>query len=168
MVSARRTPVSFSSTFGDTLDLVVIGAGTGGTIAGVAKYLKEKNPNIKIIGVDPEGSILGGRQEVFTYYVEGIGYDFIPEVLEYDHIDEWIYTNDADSFRMALRLIREEGLLVGGSSGSVLCVAWQAAAELEEGENCLCVLPDSIRNYMTKFLSDDWMREQGFLDEEKA
>lgn len=150
--------------FGDSLDLVVLGAGTGGTIAGVAKYLKEKNPNIRIVGVDPEGSVLGGRDEVFTYHVEGIGYDFIPDVLEYDHIDQWIYSNDRDSFHMARRLIREEGLLVGGSSGSAVWAMLEAVKQPEGVRKALTILPDSIRNYLTKFVSDDWMKEHGFLD----
>jgi cysteine synthase A len=151
--------------FGDSLDLVVIGAGTGGTIAGVAKYLKEKNPKIRIVGIDPEGSILGGRDEVFTYYVEGIGYDFIPEVLEYDHIDDWIYSNDRDSFLMARRLIREEGLLVGGSSGAAVWGLLEALKKTDGVRKALTILPDSIRNYLTKFVNDDWMREHGFLEE---
>jgi cystathionine beta-synthase/cysteine synthase A len=152
--------------FGDSLDLVVIGAGTGGTIAGVAKYLKEKNPNVKIVGIDPEGSILGGRDEVGIYHVEGIGYDFIPDVLEYDHIDQWIYSNDRDSFQMARRLIREEGLLVGGSSGAAVWGMLEALKHHEGVRKALTILPDSIRNYLTKFVSDDWMREHGFLDED--
>jgi cysteine synthase A len=151
--------------FGDSLDLVVIGAGTGGTIAGVAKYLKEKNPKIRIVGIDPEGSILGGRDEVFTYYVEGIGYDFVPEVLEYDHIDDWIYSNDRDSFLMARRLIREEGLLVGGSSGAAVWGLLEALKKTDGVRKALTILPDSIRNYLTKFVNDDWMREHGFLEE---
>ena len=152
--------------FGDSLDLLVIGAGTGGTIAGVAKYFKEKNPKIKIVGIDPEGSILGGRDEVFTYHVEGIGYDFVPEVLEYDHIDEWIYSNDQDGFDMARRLIREEGLLVGGSSGSAVWGMLEALKNTPGVRKALTILPDSIRNYLTKFVNDDWMREHGFLEEE--
>jgi len=152
--------------FGDTLDLCVLSAGTGGTIAGVAKYLKEKNPKIKIVGIDPEGSILGGREEVKTYYVEGIGYDFIPDVLSYDHIDEWVYCNDQDSFAMARRLIREEGMLVGGSSGSVLWGALEALKRFPEAKRALVILPDSIRNYLTKFASEEWMVEHGFMDED--
>ena len=151
--------------FGDSLDLVVIGAGTGGTIAGVAKYLKERNPDIKIVGIDPEGSILGGREEVFTYHVEGIGYDFIPEVLEYDNIDEWLYSNDKDGFHYARRLIREEGLLVGGSSGSAIWGMLEAIKRMDGVKKALTILPDSIRNYLTKFINDDWMREHGFLEE---
>jgi cystathionine beta-synthase len=150
--------------FGDSLDLVVLGAGTGGTIAGVAKYLKEKNPDIRIVGIDPEGSILGGRDEVFTYYVEGIGYDFVPDVLEYEHIDEWIYSNDRDSFSMARRLIREEGLLVGGSSGAAVWGLLEALKRTEGVRKALTILPDSIRNYLSKFVNDDWMREHGFLE----
>ncbi len=150
--------------FGDSLDMVVITAGTGGTITGVARYLKEKNPEILIIGVDPEGSILGGREEVFTYQVEGIGYDFIPGVLDGELVDRWIYVNDRDSFRMARRLIREEGLLVGGSSGSAIWATLEAVKLYPEAKKVLTILPDSIRNYLTKFVSDDWMREQGFLE----
>jgi len=150
--------------FGDSLDLVVVGAGTGGTIAGVSRYLKEKNPNIRIVGIDPEGSILGGRQEVATYHVEGIGYDFIPEVLDYEFIDEWIYCNDHDSFRLARRLIGEEGLLVGGSSGSVVWGMLKALETMPEARRALCILPDSIRNYLTKFVDDEWLRARGFLD----
>jgi cystathionine beta-synthase/cysteine synthase A len=152
--------------FGDSLDLVVLGAGTGGTIAGAAKYLKEKNPNLKIVGIDPEGSILGGRKEVFTYHVEGIGYDFIPEVLTYDDIDDWIYSNDKDSFHYARRLIREEGLLVGGSSGAAVWGMLEALKKYPNTKKALTILPDSIRNYLTKFVNDDWMREHGFLDED--
>ncbi len=151
--------------FGESLDLVVIGAGTGGTIAGVAKYLKEKNPKIKIIGVDPEGSVLGGREEVDTYHVEGIGYDFIPEVLEYDNIDSWIYSNDKDSFHMARRIIREEGLLVGGSSGAAVWALLEVLKKETGVKRALTILPDSIRNYMTKFVNDAWMREHGFLED---
>jgi cystathionine beta-synthase/cysteine synthase A len=148
--------------FGDSLDLCVLGAGTGGTIAGVAKYLKEKNPNIKIVGIDPEGSILGGRKEVFTYHVEGIGYDFIPDVLEYDNIDDWIYSNDEVGFKYARRLIREEGLLVGGSSGSAIWGTLEAIKKYPDTKKALTILPDSIRNYLTKFVNDDWMKEHGF------
>jgi cystathionine beta-synthase/cysteine synthase A len=151
--------------FGESLDLVVIGAGTGGTIAGVAKYLKEKNPKIKIIGVDPEGSVLGGREEVKTYHVEGIGYDFIPEVMEYDNVDDWIYTNDKDSFHMARRIIREEGLLVGGSSGAAVWGLLEVLKKETGVKRALTILPDSIRNYMTKFVNDAWMREHGFLED---
>jgi len=153
--------------FGQDLHMVVMGVGTGGTITGVARKLKEEIPHIKVVGVDPFGSILGGGTEVSSYQVEGIGYDFFPEVLENGLIDRYIKTADKESFLMARRLIREEGLLVGGSSGAAMWAALQVAGELEEGQNCLILLPDSIRNYMTKFLSPEWMKEQGFMPEEE-
>ena len=149
--------------FGKSLDMVVIGAGTGGTITGVARYLKEKNPDILIVGVDPEGSILGGRDDVATYQVEGIGYDFIPAVLDRDLVDRWIYVNDQNSFQMARRLIREEGLLVGGSSGTAAWAMLEAVKLYPGVQKALVILPDSIRNYLTKFVSDHWMEEKGFL-----
>jgi cystathionine beta-synthase/cysteine synthase A len=149
--------------FGNTLDMVVAGAGTGGTISGIAKRLKEFKPSIKIIGVDPIGSILGGGDKVTPYEIEGIGYDFIPDVLNNRLIDSYIKTNDQNSFDMARRMIREEGLLVGGSSGSAMWAALQAVKSLQAGEKCLVILPDSIRNYMSKFANDNWMNEHGFL-----
>ena len=148
--------------FGTDLHMVVMGVGTGGTITGVAKRLKEEIPGIKIIGADPVGSILGGGTEVSSYLVEGIGYDFFPDVLDNSLIDEYVKTEDEESFVMARRLIREEGLLCGGSSGTAMVAALKAASHLIKGQNCLILLPDGIRNYMTRFPNDDWMKEQGF------
>lgn len=150
--------------FGDTLDMVVVASGTGGTITGIARYLKEKNPDILVIGVDPEGSILGGKSCVKSYQVEGIGYDFVPEVLDHSLVDDWIYIDDAHSFHYARRLIREEGLLVGGSSGSAVWGMLQAVEKYPHVKKALTILPDSIRNYLTKFVNDQWMRQYGFLD----
>lgn len=150
---------------GDSLAMVVMGVGTGGTITGVAKRLKEAMPHVRVIGVDPYGSILGGGDEVYPYYVEGIGYDFFPKVLENKYIDEYIKANDQDSFDMARRLIREEGLLVGGSSGTAVWGALQAAKQLKKGQRCLVILPDGIRNYLSKFVDNHWMAEHGFLKE---
>jgi len=148
--------------FGTDLDMLVAGVGTGGTITGLAKRLKEEIPNIKIIGVDPFGSILGGGTEIYPYQVEGIGYDFFPDVLDNNLIDQYIKTNDENSFKIAKRLIREEGLLCGGSSGTAVWAALQAASDLKEGQKCLVILPDSIRNYLTKFVNNEWMEENGF------
>ena len=150
--------------FDDSLKMVVAGVGTGGTITGMAKRLKEERPEITIIGVDPFGSILGGGDEVFPYHVEGIGYDFFPDVLDNDLIDEYIKLPDAESFQMARRIIKEEGLLIGGSSGGAVWAAIQKAERLSKGDKCMVILPDSVRNYLTKFVDDEWMEKQGFLE----
>lgn len=148
---------------GKDLAMVVMGAGTGGTLTGVAKKLKAVIPHIKIIGVDPYGSILGGGTDVHPYLVEGIGYDFIPDVLDNTLVDDYIKVDDKDSFLMARRLIREEGLLVGGSSGTAVWAALQAAKHLQKGQQCLVILPDSIRNYLSKFVDDQWMKEKKMI-----
>jgi cystathionine beta-synthase len=148
---------------GGKVDMVVVAAGTGGTLAGISRKIKEVNPKAKIIGADPVGSILAGPGKISSYHVEGIGYDFIPKVLESAQIDAWYKTNDQESFLQARRLIREEGLLVGGSSGSALCAALHHAKELGPGANCVVILPDGVRNYMTKFIDENWMREHNFL-----
>ena len=148
--------------FGTDLQMIVIGVGTGGTITGVAKRLKEEIPGIKVIGADPVGSILGGGTTVEPYLVEGIGYDFFPDVLDNSLVDEYVKTEDEESFLMARRLIKEEGLLCGGSSGSAMIAALKTAAQLTTSQKCLVLLPDGIRNYMTKFPNDDWMKEKGF------
>jgi len=153
------------------VDMLVCGVGTGGTISGVAKKLKEYNPNIIVVGVDPEGSILAqpenlneGPNRLQPYQVEGIGYDFIPDVLDRSLIDQWYKSNDSDSLVMMRRLIRDEGLLCGGSSGAAVNIALLAAKTLKKGQRCVVILPDSVRNYMTKALSDDWMVDHGFVD----
>ena len=148
--------------FGMDLHMVVMGVGTGGTITGVAKRLKEEIPDIIIVGADPVGSILGGGSEVKTYQVEGIGYDFFPDVLDNSLVDEYIKTEDEESFVMARRLVKEEGLMCGGSCGSAMVAALKSASKLEKNQKCLVVLPDGIRNYMTKFPNDQWMKDQGY------
>jgi len=148
---------------GDDLAMMVMGVGTGGTITGIAKRLKEFNPDIRIIGVDPIGSILGGGNEVKPYLVEGIGYDFFPDVLDNKLIDEYVKINDKDSFLMARRLIKEEGLLIGGSSGGATWAALQKAKKLSKKDKCLIILPDSIRNYLSKFPDEGWMQQHGFV-----
>jgi cystathionine beta-synthase len=151
--------------FGTDLHMVVMGVGTGGTATGVGKRLKEEISDIKIIGADPYGSILGGEDEYKgqPYKVEGIGYDFIPKTCEHEYIDDFVKVNDKEAFSTARALIREEGLLIGGSCGSAMFAALKAAKSLKKGQNCLVILPDSIRNYMRKFLSDDWMKENDLI-----
>jgi cystathionine beta-synthase len=152
------------------IDMLVAGAGTGGTISGLARRLKELNPDIRIIGVDPTGSILAQPESLNdphrleSYQVEGIGYDFIPDVCDRSLVDEWYKSNDLDSLVMMRRLIRDEGLLCGGSCGAAVSCALKAAATLKKGQRCVVILPDSVRNYMTKALSDDWMVDHQFVD----
>ena len=146
------------------IDALVATAGTGGTITGIARVLKREVPSCQIIGVDPEGSILAGPGEIKSYKVEGIGYDFIPDVLDRSLVDRWIKSNDRDSFRVARQVIRQEGILVGGSSGAAVWAAMQVAKDLPEGARICVVLADSVRNYMTKFVDDAWMRQHGFVD----
>jgi cystathionine beta-synthase len=145
------------------LDAVVMTAGTGGTITGVGRAIKRALPHAKIIGVDPEGSILAGPGEIRSYKVEGIGYDFIPDVLDTQVVDRWFKSNDRDSFRVARQLIRQEGLLVGGSSGAAVWAALQVCKEMKPGQRVVVILPDNIRNYLSKFVSDAWMRQHNFL-----
>jgi cystathionine beta-synthase len=145
-------------------DYIVLTAGTGGTISGVARRVREEVPEAVIVGVDPVGSILAGPGPIASYKVEGIGYDFIPDVLDLELVDEWVKTEDHESFLMARRLIRHEGLLCGGSSGSAAWAAVEIAKRCGPGKRIVTILPDSVRNYMTKFLDDRWMRENGFTE----
>lgn len=141
---------------GGKIDMFVAGAGTGGTISGVARKLKEKCPDCVIVGVDPHGSILAEPEELNkiegSYKVEGIGYDFIPRVLDRTVVDKWYKSDDLNSFTYSRRLIREEGILCGGSSGSAMWAAIEAAKSLKKGQRCVVLLADSVRNYMSKFL----------------
>ncbi|MDQ7050906.1 MAG: pyridoxal-phosphate dependent enzyme [Enterobacterales bacterium] len=144
------------------VDMVIIGVGTGGTLSGIAKRVKERCPNAIIVGADPEGSLLAGPEEIKPYHVEGIGYDFIPDVLDRALVDVWVKTNDVESFKNARRLMKEEGLLVGGSSGTAIQAMLEQAPKLEAGQNCVVILPDGIRNYLTKFVDQDWRTANGF------
>ena len=150
--------------FGKELKMIVMGVGTGGTITGVAKKIKEVRKDIQIVGADPYGSILGGGNDIKPYNVEGIGYDFIPDVLENNLVDKYIKTDDKNSFLTARKLIKKEGLFIGGSCGSAVWAALQVVGELKKNEVCLVILPDSVRNYMSKFVDDDWMKDNGFFD----
>lgn len=151
-------------TDGGKFDYLVASAGTGGTISGVARRLKEEAPHVKIVGVDPVGSILAGPGEITSYKVEGIGYDFIPDVLDRSLVDEWVKSEDRESFLMSRKLIRREGLLCGGSSGSTMWAAVEIAKR-EPGKKIVVILADSVRNYMTKFMDDQWMKESGFTEQ---
>lgn len=154
------------------LDYFVAGIGTGGTISGVGRFLKEKNPRIKIIGVDPEGSILkhyfetGELAEVYRYEIEGIGEDFIPGTTDFKVIDAIYKVTDQEAFVMARRLAREEGFLVGSSGGAAVHVALQVAQESQKGSRIVVLIPDRGDRYLTKFYSDEWMRKHGYLNPE--
>ena len=152
---------------------IVAGAGTGGTISGLSAGLKKHNPEIKVIAADPFGSILALPDNLNqdhaneAYKVEGIGYDFIPEVLDRKSVDKWYKTDDRESFAYARRLIAEEGLLVGGSSGSAIAAMVRAVKDkalgLGKGDIVVVILPDSIRSYLSKFADDDWLAANDLL-----
>ncbi|MDH3252169.1 MAG: cystathionine beta-synthase [Ignavibacteria bacterium] len=159
---------------GGQIDYFICGIGTGGTISGAGKYLKEKNPAIKVIGIDPKGSVL---REYFytkkispilkTYKVEGIGQDYIPSVLHFDYIDDVIEANDRESFLMARRLTREEGIMSGGSAGTAVAGMMKIADRFKDNDVVVVLLPDTGERYLSKIYNDDWMRENGFLVPER-
>ncbi|KAJ4172495.1 cystathionine beta-synthase [Fusarium falciforme] len=145
---------------------IVAGAGTGGTITGLARGLKKHNKNIKAIGADPQGSILAAPDSLNKdhlhepHQVEGIGGEFVPGVLDRNIVDKWYKTADRESFYLARRLIAEEGLLVGGSSGAAMAAMFKAVKDFDfkEGDKVVVVMPDGIRNYLSKFANDDWLK----------
>jgi cystathionine beta-synthase len=141
----------------------VAGVGTGGTITGVARYLKERSPGVKVIGADPEVTIYTTEQ-IHTYKVEGVGEDFWPGTFDPNVIDEWVQVTDRESFIAARRMTREEGILVGGSGGLAVHAALEVARRIDDPNALIVVLlPDSGRGYLSKLYNDDWMRENGFL-----
>lgn len=155
------------------LDVVVVGAGTGGTVTGIGRKIKETLPNCKVVAVDPVGSILAipdslnDHKRLEGYQVEGIGYDFIPTVLDRSVVDEWVKIDDPEAFQMARKMIRYEGMLVGGSSGTCMAGAYayiQQHAEELKGKRVAILCPDGMRNYMSKFLDDAWLESHGFND----
>ena len=168
----RTTGPEIDRDVGAALGAVVGTVGTGGTMSGVGRYFKEHRPEVRVVAVDPAGSVLGpffrsgqlGR--AVPYQVEGIGEDLIPKSIHFQYLDAFVEVNDRESFLMARRLVREEGFFVGGSSGSAVVGAlrWLSHRPIPEGATVVVLLPDSGDRYLSKFYSDDWMREKGFLD----
>jgi len=168
----RTTGPEIDRDVGAALGAVVGTVGTGGTMSGVGRYFKEHRPEVRVVAVDPAGSVLGpffrsgqlGR--AVPYQVEGIGEDLIPKSIHFQYLDDFVEVNDRESFLMARRLVREEGFFVGGSSGSAVVGAlrWLSHRPIPEGATVVVLLPDSGDRYLSKFYSDDWMREKGFLD----
>jgi cystathionine beta-synthase len=146
-----------------TLDVFVAGVGTGGTITGAGRFLKERNPEIEVVGADPEGSIYtqGPDGDIHQYFVEGVGEDFYPETVDLDIIDRFIEATDAESFAMARRLAQVEGVLTGGSGGLAVEAALRVATE-DHDRLVVVVVPDSGRGYLSKIFNDDWMKSKGF------
>src|SRR6059036_2924467 len=158
-------PEIFEQTGGE-IDAIVISVGTGGTISGVGRYFKEQKPEVLIVGADPEGSVYTAQEErdVHPYLVEGIGKDTWPKTMDPAVVDEWVRVSDRDSFLIARRLAREEGLLVGGSGGTTVWAALEIAKRFGPDAKILTMIPDSGRSYMSKFYDDNWMLEHGFVE----
>ena len=162
-------PEIWSQTDGK-IDVLVAGMGTGGTITGISKYLKKMNPNVKIVGVDPQGSIYASHFKGITedikaetYKTEGIGEDFIPSTIDLSLVDEVITVNDHDAFLTTRDLVYKEGIHVGGSSGSAVYAALKISETMNNGV-IVVILPDTGRNYISKIYSDDWMQDHGYIE----
>ena len=144
--------------------------GTGGTISGAGKYLKEKNKKIQIVGVDPVGSIYleyfktKKMGEAKSYKIEGIGEDILPTTMHFEVVDDVVQVTDKEAFQMTRKLVTQEGLFVGGSSGAAVCGAIKYAQKIDSEKNIIVLLPDSGDRYLSKIFNDDWMRENGFLE----
>ena len=162
----HTAPEVWDQTGGGEIDAIVVSVGTGGTISGIGRYFKERKPEVLIVGADPEGSVYTARSEhdLHPYLVEGIGKDTWPETMDPDVVDEWVRVSDRNSFLWARRLAREEGLLAGGSGGTSVYAAVEIAKRLGPDRRVLTMIPDSGRNYLSKFYDDNWMLEHGFLE----
>jgi cystathionine beta-synthase len=148
---------------GGRIDVFVCAVGTGGTITGTARYLRERNPELLVVGADPEGSLYSG-DEVHPYLTEGIGEDFWPETFDPSLVDRWVRVSDRDAFRVARVITRQEGILVGGSSGTAVFAALEVARDLDEDKTVVVILPDTGRNYLSKLYSDAWLLQYGMLE----
>lgn len=155
---------------GGEIDVLVASMGTGGTISGTAKFLKERKPSLKVVGVDPIGSVYhdyfrtGKMPAASTYRVEGFGEDFLPSTMDFSFVDEVIRVSDKECFQWTRRVVREEGLYTGGSAGGTICAAVKYAERNRTPQNILCILPDSAVRYLSKIFNDTWMKEGGYLE----
>jgi cystathionine beta-synthase len=148
---------------GGKIDVLVAGIGTGGTITGVGRFLKERNPGLMVVGADPEGSVFSG-DEARPYLVEGIGEDFWPRTFDPSVVDRYVRVSDRDSFLVARAITQQEGILVGGSSGTAMHAALEVAGELDEDTVMVVIFPDTGRNYLSKLYSETWMLQYGFVE----
>lgn len=157
------------------IDVFIAGVGTGGTIAGTGQYLKEQNENIQVVGIDPVGSLYydyfysGVMTKPYTYVLEGIGEDFMPSTMSFEHVDDVVRVNDKECFEMTRRLVREEGIFAGASCGAAVVGALKYLRKHDrEGLVAVIILPDSGRNYLSKLFNDNWMSENGFFEPDRT